>query len=170
MSSAMTWNCHIRKRRPTEAVANRKISALLGGMVMKKMTAIVLVLVLILSFALTGCGPKNAERTIGYSALYSEELINEAFNIIEKEFTKSFKGCTLKELRYDDAVENRFAEEIARYATVENKELIVVLSTFETDSKGGDGSLNPNETYTDWQWRLVRTENMKSWELVDWGY
>lgn len=47
---------------------------------MKKMTAIVLVLVLILSFALTGCGQKNAERTIGYSALYSEELINEAFN------------------------------------------------------------------------------------------
>ncbi|MBQ8930193.1 MAG: hypothetical protein IJ052_07330 [Oscillospiraceae bacterium] len=53
---------------------------------------------------------------------------------------------------------------------MENKELIVVLSTFETDSKGGTGSLNPNETYTDWQWRLVRTENMKSWELVDWGY
>ena len=121
---------------------------------------------------LIGCSnsEKKAERVIGYSALYDENLINEACNVVEREFAKKFKGCTLKEIRYDDEVENRFADEIMEYATDEDKELIVLLSTFDTDKKGGDGSLNSNATYTDWQWRLVRTEDKKSWELVDWGY
>ena len=32
-----------------------------------------------------------------------------------------------------------------------NQELIVVLLTFDTDEKGGDGEVNPNATYTNWQ-------------------
>ena len=135
---------------------------------MKKM--IILMLCLALIFSLIGCAEKKAERIIGYSALYGEDLINKAFDVIEKEFSKNFKGCTLTELRYDDEVENKFGDDLMRYATEKDKELIVVLSTFETDRRGGDGSLNPNSTYTNWQWRLVRTEDMKSWELIDWGY
>lgn len=137
---------------------------------MKKI--IVCVLVTICTIGLIGCGsPKyKASRVVGYSALYNEDLINEAFNVIEKEFAINFKGCTLKELRYDDEVENRFADEMMKYADEEGRELIIVLSTFDTDGKGGDGSLNPNETYTDWQWHLVRTKDKKGWELIDWGY
>ena len=137
---------------------------------MKKIIACVLAIICMIG--LIGCGsPKNnASRVIGYSALYDEDLINVAFNVVEKEFAKNFKGCTLKELRYDDEVENRFADEMMKYADEEGRELIIVLSIFDTDSKGGDGSLNPNETYTDWQWHLVRTKDKKGWELIDWGY
>lgn len=61
-------------------------------------------------------------------ALYGENSINEAFDVIEKKFAKDFKGCTLAELRYDEDVENRFAEEIEKYHKENNQELIVVLS------------------------------------------
>lgn len=60
--------------------------------------------------------------------------------------------------------------EIERYHKEKNQELIVLLSTFDTDENGGDGSFNPNDTYTNWQWHLVRTADEKSWEIIGWGY
>ena len=112
----------------------------------------------------------NVNRIVGYSALYDENSINEAFDVIEKKFSKDFEGCTLTELRYDEDVENRFAEEIEKYHKENNQELIVVLSTFDTDEKGGDGGFDPNDTYADWQWHLVKTADKKSWEIINWGY
>ena len=76
-------------------------------------------------------------------------------------------ACTLTELRYDEDVENRFTEEIEKYHKENNQELIVVLSTFDTDEKGGDGGFNPNDTYADWQWHLVKTADKKSWEIIN---
>lgn len=112
----------------------------------------------------------NVNRVVGYSALYGENSINEAFDVIEKKFAKDFKCCTLAELRYDEDVENRFAEEIEKYHKENNQELIVVLSIFDTDEKGGDGEVNPNATYTNWQWHLVKTKDKKNWEIISWGY
>ena len=112
----------------------------------------------------------NVNRVVGNSAFYSESLINEAFDVIEKKFAKDFKGCTLDELRYDEDVENRFAEEIEKYHKENKQELIVVLSIFDTDEKGGDGGFNPNDTYANWQWYLVKTADKKSWEIINWGY
>ena len=37
----------------------------------------------------------NVNRVVGYSALYDENSINEAFDVIEKKFAKDFEGCTL---------------------------------------------------------------------------
>ena len=112
----------------------------------------------------------NVNRVVGYSALYGENSINEAFDVIEKKFAKDFEGCTLTELLYDEDVENRFAEEIEKYQKENNQELIVVLSTFDTDEKGGDGGFNPNDTYANWQWYLVKTADKKSWKIINWGY
>ena len=112
----------------------------------------------------------NVNRVVGYSALYDENSINEAFDVIEKKFAKNFEGCTLTELRYDEDVENKFAEEIEKYHKENNQELIVVLSTFDADEKGGDGGFNPNDTYTNWQWHLVKTADKKSWDIINWGY
>ncbi len=112
----------------------------------------------------------NVNRVVGYSALYGDELINNAFDVIEKKFVDEFEGCELIELRYDDEVENRFAEEIMKYHVENNQELMVVISSFSTDAKGGDGSFNPNDTYENWQWHLVRTADKKSWEIINWGY
>ena len=62
------------------------------------------------------------------------------------------------------------AEEIEKYHKENNQELIVVLLTFDTDEKGGDDGFNPNDTYTNWQWHLVKTADKKSWEIINWGY
>lgn len=42
-----------------------------------------------------------------------------------------------------------------------NDEVIVLLSPFYVDSSGGDCSLNPNSTYDDWGWILVRNTKYK---------
>ncbi|HAT88464.1 MAG TPA: hypothetical protein DCS73_01660, partial [Roseburia sp.] len=127
--------------------------------------AVLVILVLAAVLVLTGNrgNVSNVNRVVGYSALYGENSINEAFDVIEKKFAKDFDGCTLTELRYDKDVENRFAEEIEKYHEENNQELIVVLSTFNTDEKGGDGGFNSNDTYDNWQWYLVKTADKKSW-------
>ena len=144
---------------------------------MKKKSISVICAVLVISgvatvLVLTGNrgNVSNVNRVVGYSALYGENSINEAFDVIEKKFAKDFEGCTLTELRYDKDVEYRFAEAIEKYHKENNQELIVVLSTFDTDEKGGDGGFNPNDTYDNWQWYLVKTTDKKSWEIVNWGY
>ena len=109
----------------------------------------------------------NVNRIISYSCYYDKELINNAFDIVMEEFANEFEGCTLVELRYD---EQAVITEIGNYIYENNRELIVLFSTFNTDAKGGDGSLNPDDTYTNWKWYLVRTEDMQSWEIIDWGY
>ena len=48
-------------------------------------------------------------------------------------------------------------------------EVIVLLSSFDVGAFGGDGSLNPHSTYSDWKWILVRT-NGGHWQHVDHGY
>ena len=134
--------------------------------------AVLVILVLAAVLVLTGNrgNVSNVNRVVGYSALYGENSINEAFDVIEKKFAKDFDGCTLTELRYDKDVENRFAEEIEKYHKENNQELIVVLSTFNTDEKGGDGGFNSNDTYDNWQWYLVKTADKKSWKIINWGY
>lgn len=137
---------------------------------MKKIFALLLTLCCI--FGLVGCNNAAKEstdtvnRVIGYSALYSEELIVEAFDIVENEFSTEFEGYVLTELRYDNEVENEFASEIERYAKENNQELIVILSSFETDDNSGDEILNSDDTYSEWEWRLVRTADKKSWEII----
>ena len=134
--------------------------------------AVLVILVLAAVLVLTGNrgNVSNVNRVVGYSALYGENSINEAFDVIEKKFAKDFEGCTLTELRYDKDVENRFAEEIEKYHKENIQELIVVLSTFNTDEKGGDGSFNSNDTYDNWPWYLVKTADKKSWKIINWGY
>jgi len=51
----------------------------------------------------------------------------------------------------------------------EADEAIVLYSSFDTDASGGDGSLEPNTTYDDFQWILVR-DNGGTWEVKTYGY
>ena len=51
----------------------------------------------------------------------------------------------------------------------EADEAIVLYSSFDTDASGGDGSLEPNTTYDDFRWILVR-DNGGTWEVRTYGY
>ena len=65
---------------------------------------------------------------------------------------------------------NDFVEEFEGWAEqYDAEQAIVLVSSFDVDSSGGDGSLNPNSTYDNWKWILTRNDNEK-WTLQTWGY
>ena len=103
---------------------------------MKKKSIIVICAVLVISgvatvLVLTGNrgNVSNVKRVVGYSALYGENSIKEAFDVIEKKFAKDFEGCTLTELRYDEDVEK--ATEIVQKWSDEHPEKTYAQDFFE---------------------------------------
>ena len=115
-----------------------------------------------------GEGIKDINRAIPQSDIYSEQDIADAMDVVEKYFKSDFGGCTLTDLWYDEDTSISSSDEwVAQY---HKDEAIVLLSNFNVDSSGGDGSLNPNSTYTNWQWILVRDKGSNTWEIGTWGY
>ncbi len=101
------------------------------------------------------------------SEIYSDADIEAAFETVKAYFSKEFGGCTLKKLYYPgDGFSDEFGEWAAQY---DADEAIVILSSFDVDASGGDGSLEPNSTYEDWEWVLVRSAGGQ-WEHVTHGY
>jgi len=110
----------------------------------------------------------NVNRTIPQSEIYSEQDIADAMDVVEEKFKSDFGGCALTDLWYDEGANASSSDEwVAQY---DADEAIVLLSNFNVDSSGGDGSMNPDSTYTDWQWILVRYKGSNTWELGTWGY
>lgn len=135
--------------------------------VMKKIINSFMCLVLVLSLCACGGNMKNVETLEADSELYSQEEIASAIETISKEFSKEWKGCTLTEIYYaGDDTSKEYWDWADRH---DADEVIVLLSSFDVDSSGGDGSLNPNSTYDGWMWILVRTDG-GSWKHVDHGY
>lgn len=135
---------------------------------MKRVLACVLLCLML--FALTACGGGDVSE-VGIleveSEIYTSAEIESGVNTVLDYFKKEFKGCSLKELAYIGDEEN---DDYLDFATRNGAdEVLVFTSTFDVDSSGGDGSLNPSSTYQNWKWILVRTEGGK-WEHVDHGY
>ena len=99
------------------------------------------------------------------STIYDYDDIASAINTIIDNF-KDWKGCTLKEIYYAGDDEKYFKEINQQYG---GKEAIVLLSKFDVDGSGGDGSLNPNSTYDHWNWLLIKDKH-GNWKEVDHGY
>ena len=134
---------------------------------MKKFLAVVLVLIGMLGLVACGDNTKNVKITDYSSEIYSDAEIDSAIDVAIDYFEKYFDGCTLTEITYlgDDEL-----DDFQKFAERNNADdVIVLISDFEVDASGGDGSLEPNSTYTDWNWILVRTDGGQ-WEHVDHGY
>ena len=98
----------------------------------------------------------GVKREIRASDYYSQEEIDD-----------HFPGCVMTSFRYDEESVREAEPEWADQYQAD--QAIVLLSDFQTDKHGGDGSLNPNEIYQDWQWVLVRSGN-GDWTLKTCGY
>ena len=134
---------------------------------MKRMK--ILVSVMLCAVLLTACGGGKVRTmpVIGPSELYTDREIGKAMDIVADYFKKEFDGCTLIRLEYDEAA---VRDELMGWADqYDEGQAIVLLSDFEVDSSGGDGSLNPNDTYRNWKWILTRT-GAGEWQLRTWGY
>lgn len=63
---------------------------------------------------------KSGQKTVRTFLIYSKVAV-ELVTSFMVQFAKDFEGCTLTELRYDEDVENRFAEEIEKYHKENNQ-------------------------------------------------
>lgn len=117
----------------------------------------------------------NANFTFVSSDKFSEAEISDAMYCVMDKFDNAFKGCELTKLWYDEEISNA---QIESYMTggrgsfngINKNNVIVLLSEFNVDSSGGDGSLNPNSTYNNWIWILIRDSGKDEWRVDDWGY
>ena len=134
---------------------------------MKKIVYIMLCILLVCSLSACGGNVSKVNTHNVDSEIYSEEDINAAIDTIKKEFKTDWKGCTLTEIYYAGDDSSKDHQDWANRNNAD--EVIVLQSSFDVDSSGGDGSLNPNSTYNGWNWILVRT-NGGQWQHVDHGY
>lgn len=134
---------------------------------MKKLIALVLALICVIGLVACGGNVKNVKITDYSSEIYSDAEIENAIDVAINYVKKNFEGCTLTEITYlgDDKLDNW--QEFAERNNADD--VMVLVSSFNVGASGGDGSLNPNSTYTNWKWILVRTNGGK-WEHVDHGY
>ena len=140
---------------------------------MKRATLVIITLIITLTFI--GCTRKdNGGNTDNVympdwkpSEIYSDDDIEAAYQTVKDYFGSKFNGCTLTKIYYPG---DTYADEFMEWAKQYNAdEAIVILSSFDVDSSGGDGSLNPDSTYDDWKWILIRN-NGGAWEHADHGY
>lgn len=129
-----------------------------------------LAIVCLLTYTLSGCGGGNASQVqviTGESALFAQQEIENAMEVAMNHFRREFDGCTMTRIEYNEEKSAPAAAEWAQQYGAE--EAIVLYSSFEVGESGGDGSLNPNSTYNNWQWILTRDAGGK-WTLRTWGY
>ena len=106
----------------------------------------------------------NVEVRQVASSLYSQEDIDEAIDVVKSDFMKDWWGCELTLIYYA-------GDDYCKYESEQRGvETIVLLSEFKTGKHmPDDTSLNENETYTNWNWILVR-EKDGTWKHIDHGY
>lgn len=134
---------------------------------MKKLLIILICAGMIFSLCSCGGNVKNAKEIDAESDIYTADEIKSAIEVIEREFDIGWSGCTLTEIYYAGDQTSKDYQDWADRNDAD--ETIVLLSSFDVDDSGGDGSLNPNSTYDNWMWILVRT-NGGEWKHVDHGY
>ncbi|WP_406242595.1 DUF4829 domain-containing protein [Tissierella carlieri] len=104
---------------------------------------------------------------IGESAKFTEEEITEAIDLVKNNF--DFPASTLTKVWYDEEKsDSYFRDDFKQGVIPEN--VILLLSNFDVDGSGDNPVLNPNSTYTNYQWILRRCSKTSKWRIEDWGY
>ena len=133
------------------------------------------IIILLIALLLAACGGKDSGGNIDNvyipdwkpSEIYSDDDVEAAFQAVKDYFKSEFGGCTLTKLYYPgDTYAGEFDAWAEQYSA---DEAIIILSSFDVDSSGGDGSFEPDSTYEDWNWILIRNGG-GAWKHVDHGY
>ena len=140
-----------------------------GEIAMKRIFAVILAYLIVVGLCSCGGGDVSNVSIKKYeSDLYTTKEIDSAINVAIKYFENNFSGCTLTEITY--AGDEESIRETEYYAAgASDDEVIVLVSSFDVDSSGGDGSLIPNSTYSEWKWILVRNKGGE-WRHLTHGY
>ena len=136
---------------------------------MRKIICMITLLTTVFSLAACGGGKVDNVYVPDWkpSEIYTDSDIEAAIQTVKEYFKREFDGCTLTKVGYvGDTFADAFDERARQY---DADEAIILYSSFDVDSSGDDGSLNPNSTYDNWQWILVRNAN-GAWRHADHGY
>lgn len=134
---------------------------------MKRLLAVLCLVCLVFSGCGGGGNASEVQVITGESEIFTQGEIERAMEVAMNYFRKEFDGCTMTKIEYDEGKSRATSVEWAQQYGAD--EAIVLYSSFDVDASGGDGSLNPNSTYNNWQWILTRDEGGK-WVLRTWGY
>ena len=142
------------------------------------MKKIVIYLSMILMiFSLVGCNqnnkPTNIKDDIGESTKFSKEEIDNAVDCLKRSF--DFEACTLTKIYYNEEISNTAVEDYLQFGNgsvnkVKAENVIVLLSDFDVDNSGDNPVLNPGESYTNYNWILIRDDKNSDWKVDDCGF
>lgn len=142
------------------------------------MKKIVIYLSMILMiFSLVGCNQNNKSTNIkldiGESTKFSKEEIDNAVDCLKRSF--DFEACTLTKIYYNEEISNTAVEDYLQFGNgsvnkVKAENVIVLLSDFDVDNSGNNPVLNPGETYTNYNWILIRDDKNSDWKVDDCGF
>lgn len=142
------------------------------------MKKIVIYLSMILMiFSLVGCNQNNKSTNIkldiGESTKFSKEEIDNAVDCLKRNF--DFEACTLTKIYYNEEISNTAVEDYLQFGNgsvnkVKAENVIVLLSDFDVDNSGNNPVLNPGETYTNYNWILIRDDKNSDWKVDDCGF
>ena len=132
---------------------------------------------ILMIFSLVGCNqnnkPTNIKIDIGESTKFSKEEIDNAVDCLKRSF--DFEACTLTKIYYNEEISNTAVENYLQFGNgsvnkVKAENVIVLLSDFDVDNSGDNPVLNPGETYTNYNWILIRDDKNSDWKVDDWGF
>ena len=142
------------------------------------MKKIVIYLSMILMiFSLVGCNQNNKSTNIkldiGESTKFSKEEIDNAVDCLKRSF--DFEACTLTKIYYNEEISNTAVEDYLQFGNgsvnkVKAENVIVLLSDFDVDNSGNNPVLNPVESYTNYNWILIRDDKNSDWKVDDCGF
>ncbi|HHQ4154728.1 DUF4829 domain-containing protein [Clostridium perfringens] len=134
---------------------------------------LILTLLPLTSFNINKNTDNNVIIDIGNSTRFTEEEISKALNVVIDNF--EFPACTLTKVIYDEEKSNLITKSYltnGRGSTngVIPENVIVVLCNFDVDSSKNNPVFEPNTTYTDFSWTLIRIDKSSNWEIDAQGY
>jgi hypothetical protein len=139
------------------------------------MLCLILAVFFIVSYS-QGGKTSNVAVSIEESDKFTHKEIIEAINVVKRKFREvGFDGCEMTKLWYSEKESNNIIEGYLNSGggsknAIKAENVIVLLSNFDVNSSGANKGFNPNSTYTDWNWILVRDSKTDKWRVKDLGY
>ena len=132
---------------------------------------------ILIMLCLGSCGKnaatENVEIQIGESQRFSEEEIQDAVNLVKKNF--NLTDCTLTKLWYDEEASGQIEEGYLHNGKgsingVKPENVIVIFSEFQVGKSRENEIFEPGATYSDYNWTLIRNDKKSKWTIDDQGY
>lgn len=118
----------------------------------------------------------NVDIEYGSSVKFSDAEIKSAIDIALADFvsTKTYKGCDLTRLWYDEAESNQIVENYMTngrglFNGIEKENVIAIQAHFNVGEKANI-YFNPPSTVTNWHWNLIRNSATDMWVIDGAGW